>query len=302
MPELPEVETVRRHLERHIVGRTVRGAWTSGKALRRPIPRRLAALLAGRAIAGVRRHGKFLLVDFADGARLVAHLGMTGQFRFHATAPGPRATLAAHTHIVITFVDGSAVSYVDPRRFGLVDWLSPGADERLALGPPGQGVDPMVERLDGERLRVLYARCRGPIKPALLDQKRIAGIGNIYACEALFRAAIAPTRRAHLLSADERERLAREIHAVLDHAVENRGTTISDFRDLDDRPGNYGASLLVYDREGEACPRCGTSIRRVVQTGRSTYYCPGCQKRGTVATALTPSRPARAKSAARAGR
>jgi len=299
MPELPEVETVRRHLERHLVGRTVARAWSSGKALRRPVPRRLGHLIAGRKVQGVRRHGKFLLLDLADGARIVAHLGMTGQFRFHAVAPASTAALPAHTHVLVTFADGSAVSYVDARRFGMVDWLAPGADERIALGPPGRGVDPMVERIDGARLRELYARCHGPIKPALLDQKRIAGIGNIYACEALFRAAIAPTRRAHLLSADERERLAREIHAVLDRAVEHRGTTFSDFKDLDDRPGGYATSLLVYDREGEPCGRCGGTIRRLVQTGRSTYWCPGCQKRGG---AVSPSRPARAKRGAPAAR
>jgi formamidopyrimidine-DNA glycosylase len=280
MPELPEVETVRRHLERHLVGRTIVRAWTSGKKLRRPIPRTLGPRLAGLAVLGVRRHGKFLLVDFAGGARLVAHLGMTGQFRFHATDPGPPAALPVHTHVLLTFEDGAALSYVDARRFGLLVWLAPGADERLMLGPPGRGVDPLAERLDGERLRGLYARTRGPIKPALLDQARIAGIGHIYACEVLFRAAIAPTRRAHALSAPERETLAREIHAVLDHALEHRGTTISDFRDLDDRPGGYATALLVYDRVGEACGRCGDTIRRVVQAGRSTYYCPGCQKRG----------------------
>jgi len=300
MPELPEVETVRRHLERHLVGRTVTRAWTSGKKLRRPIPRGLGERLAGLAVAGVRRHGKFLLVDFAGGGRLVAHLGMTGQFRFHATDPGAPGELPAHTHVLLTFEDGAALSYVDARRFGLLAWIAAGADEQVALGPPGQGVDPMAERIDGERLRTLYARCRGPIKPALLDQKRIAGIGNIYACEALFRAAISPTRRAHALSAPERETLAREIHAVLDLAVANRGTTFSDFRDLDDRPGDYAVSLEVYDRQGKACRRCSATIRRAVQSGRSTYWCPGCQKRG--GATISPSRPARAKRAARAAR
>jgi formamidopyrimidine-DNA glycosylase len=277
MPELPEVETVRRHLERHVVGRTIATLVTSGKALRRPLPRGLGARVRGRTIAAVRRHGKFLLLDLDDGASLVAHLGMTGAFLFHPVGASTERP-GIHVHARFAFSDGSALWYEDARRFGLLDWAAPGrAQERL--GPGGGGVDPMSERLDGARLRQLFARCRGPIKPLLLDQKRIAGIGNIYACEALHRAAIGPRRAAHTLSADERERLAREIHLVLDRAVEQRGTTFSNFRDLDDRPGAYASELLVYDREGEPCPRCGRAIRRVVQGGRSTFYCPGCQTR-----------------------
>jgi formamidopyrimidine-DNA glycosylase len=281
LPELPEVETVRRHLERHVVGRAIASVATSGKALRRAVPPALARRTRGRTIVAVRRHGKFLLLDLDDGASIVAHLGMTGAFLFRpapgtardaAPAPGP------HVHARFAFADGSALWYEDARRFGLIDWAAPGrAQERL--GPAGGGVDPMSERLDGPRLRQLFARCHGPIKPLLLDQKRIAGIGNIYACEALHRAAIGPRRAAHTLSADERERLAREIHAVLDRAVEHRGTTFSNFRDLDDRPGAYASELLVYDREGEPCPRCGRLIRRLVQGGRSTFYCAGCQTR-----------------------
>ena len=277
MPELPEVETVRRALERHVTGRTVRAVWLSGLKLRKPVPAALARRAPGRTVRGVRRHGKFLLVDFDDGARIVAHLGMTGHFRFHAEDPGP--PLPPHTHAVLRFVDGAALSYEDPRRFGLLDWAPAGVADAEAIGPTGTGLDPMAERIDGARFAALFARCRGPIKHLLLDQRRISGIGNIYACEALFRAGIGPRRLVHTLTPDERERLAQEIHAVLEHAVEHRGTTFSDFRDLDDRPGTYGTALLVYDREGEPCTRCGGGIRRIVQTGRSTYWCPACQKR-----------------------
>ena len=135
----------------------------------------------------------------------------------------------------------------------------------------------MAERLDAERMKALFARCRGSVKTLLLDQKRIAGIGNIYACEALFLAGIGPRRGMHTLDAAERARLATEIHAVLDRAVEHRGTTISDFRDLDERPGTYGSELTVYGREGEDCVRCGATVRRIVQGGRSTFYCAACQ-------------------------
>jgi formamidopyrimidine-DNA glycosylase len=282
MPELPEVETVRRHLERHVVGRTVAAVWTSKKALRRPIPRALARDAAGGTIRGVRRHGKFLLVDFDGGARLVAHLGMTGAFLFRADAASLAAAPGPHVHLRLAFADGSELWYEDARRFGLIDWArADSSDDRL--GPGGKGVDPLAERIDGARLRMLFARCRGAIKPLLLDQKRIAGIGNIYACEALFLASIGPRRGAHTLSAAERTRLADTIHAVLGRGVAHRGTTFSDFRDLDERPGAYGSELRVYDREGEPCLRCGATIRRIVQGARSTFFCPGCQTRGAAA-------------------
>jgi formamidopyrimidine-DNA glycosylase len=296
MPELPEVETVRRHLERHVVGRTIARLRTSGKALRRPLPPTLARDLRGRTIAAVRRHGKFLLLDLDSGARLVAHLGMTGAFLFRPAAERgasgrPRELPGPHVHARFDFTDGSALWYEDARRFGLLDWVPTGAaDDRL--GPGGGGVDPLRERLDGARLRTLFTRCHGPVKTLLLDQKRIAGIGNIYACEALHRAAIGPRRGVHTLSAAERERLAAEIHAVLDRAVEHRGTTFSNFRDLDERPGAFASELQVYDREGEPCLRCGAAIRRIVQGGRSTFFCPRCQTRAFAARALQPRRAA----------
>ncbi len=278
MPELPEVETVRRHLERHVVGRTVASVWTSGKALRRPIPRALVSGAAGRTIAGVRRHGKFLILDLDGGARIVGHLGMTGAFLFR-----PKGAVArdrpTHVHVIVTFDDGAELWYEDARRFGLLDWVAAGATDD-GLGPTGLGLDPMVERLDAARMKALFARCSGPVKPLLLDQKRIAGIGNIYACEALFRAGIGPRRGMHTLDATERTRLAAEIHAVLDRAVEHRGTTFSDFRDLDERPGSYGSELTVYDREGKACVRCGATVKRIIQGGRSTFYCGKCQTKG----------------------
>jgi formamidopyrimidine-DNA glycosylase len=280
MPELPEVETVRRALARHVTGRSVQSVWLSGLRLRKPVPPALARGARGKAIRGVRRHGKFLLIDLDGGARIVAHLGMTGHFRFHASDPGRPSQLAPHTHAVLRFADGSALSYEDPRRFGMLDWAPAGVSDAEAIGATGGGVDPLAEKIDGARLRSVFAGCRGPIKHLLLDQKRIAGIGNIYASEALFRAGIAPRRLVHTLDAAERERLAREIHAVIDHAVSRRGTTFSDFSDLDDRPGTYATALQVYDREGEPCTRCGAPIKRFVQTGRSTYWCANCQKRG----------------------
>jgi formamidopyrimidine-DNA glycosylase len=292
MPELPEVETVRRHLERTIVGRTVDSVWTSGLALRKPVPSVFARRVRGRTIQTVRRHGKFLLLDLDEGSRIIAHLGMTGKFVFRAAAAAAangKAAREPHTHVVLRFRDGSRLEFRDARRFGLVDWAPAGSgDERL--GPTGGGLDPMSERLDAERMAKLFARCRGPIKQLLLDQKRIAGIGNIYASEALFLAGISPRRLVHTLTRDERARLAEHIHGVLDRAVVSRGTTFSDFRDLDDRPGEYASALLVYDREGEPCTVCATPIKRIVQAARSTYFCPTCQRKGGAGAARNRAR------------
>jgi len=287
MPELPEVETVRRHLERHVVGRTIERVWTSGKELRKAI--NLGRQAEGASIQGIRRHGKFLLIDLSDGARIVAHLGMTGAFLLREREAAARATRPPHVHVVFTFADGAELWYEDARRFGMVDWAPPGSPADHGLGPTGGGLDPMVERLDAPRMKEIFARCRGPVKTLLLDQKRIAGIGNIYACEALFRAGIGPRRGIHTLDTDERARLANEIHAVLDRAVEHRGTTFSDFRDLDERPGAYGSELKVYDREGKDCLRCEATIRRIVQGGRSTFYCAKCQTRAWHAGARVTS-------------
>jgi formamidopyrimidine-DNA glycosylase len=280
MPELPEVETVRRHLERTVVGRTIESVWTSGLKLRKPVPAVLSRRVRGRTIGAAKRHGKFLFLELDDGSRIIAHLGMTGKFVFRASENGATAkTREPHTHVVLRFNDGSRLAFQDARRFGLIDWATADGGHAI-LGPAGAGLDPMVEHLDAERLAKLFARCRGPIKQLLLDQKRIAGIGNIYASEALFLAGISPRRLVHTLTRDERARLAEHIHGVLERAVASRGTTFSNFRDVDDRPGEYASALLVYDREGEPCLTCGTPIKRIVQAARSTYFCPRCQRKG----------------------
>jgi formamidopyrimidine-DNA glycosylase len=275
MPELPEVETVRRHLARRVPGKTVRSVWTSGKALRKPLTKGFRSSFAGGRFTGVRRIGKFLYLDWrsAQGKEersLLAHLGMTG--RFLDSAAGERER-PPHTHVVWTFEDGSSLLFCDARRFGLLEWVA--RDSR----PPNVGADPTEFQLSGEWLAAELAKSRAPIKSFLLDQRRLAGVGNIYACEALFLARISPRRRAHSLSEDEAQRLAEAIDSTLKAAIGNRGTTFSDFRDLDDRPGEYATSLLVYGREGEPCVRCGGTIRRIVQSGRSSFYCATCQRK-----------------------
>lgn len=276
MPELPEVETVRRHLERRVPGRRVASAWTSGLALRKPLARGFARAFAGGRFTGVRRVAKFLYLDWEDragrnGRSLLAHLGMTGRFVFRATAP---RELPPHAHAAWRFDDGSTLVFCDARRFGLLEWVA--RDAR----PAGVGLDPTETPVTGELLHALSRKARTPIKSFLLDQRRVAGLGNIYACEALFRARISPRRRAATLTRAECARLATAIDESLAEAVRYRGTTFSDFRDLDDRPGEYGTSLFVYGREGKPCKVCATRIRRLVQSGRSSFYCPTCQRRG----------------------
>jgi formamidopyrimidine-DNA glycosylase len=275
MPELPEVETVRRHLERRVLGRPVAIVELSGHALRRPLPRGFAASFQGGRFTAVRRIGKFLFLDWETAAgeatrSLLAHLGMSGYFLHHEAMPPERP---AHTHVAWSFADGSALLFVDPRRFGLLEWVAREAR------PANVGLDPTETPLEPEWLHAQLKRSRAPIKSFLLDQRRLAGVGNIYACEALFRARISPRRRSRALTREESVRLASAIDASLREAVEHRGTTFSDFRDLDDRPGEYGVALLVYARENEPCRRCGAKIRRITQSGRSTFYCPGCQRK-----------------------
>jgi formamidopyrimidine-DNA glycosylase len=286
MPELPEVETVRRHLASRVPGKTVRSVWTSGLALRKPLARGFRGSFAGGRFTGVRRIGKFLFLDWesAEGRSdrsLLAHLGMTGQFLDSRQAFRERPR---HTHVVWTFADGSELLFADPRRFGLLEWVA--RDVR----PANVGADPTEFALSGEWLAAELAKSKAPVKAFLLDQRKLAGVGNIYACEALFKAGISPKRRARTLSREEAQRLAEAVDSTLQEAIGNRGTTISNYRDLDDRPGEYGERLLVYGREGGACVRCGNPIRRIVQSGRSSFFCATCQRKPAGARARRDAR------------
>lgn len=275
MPELPEVETVRRHLAATIPGRTVRSVKLSGKKLRSPVSRSIPKRLAGRTFTGVRRHGKYLLADLDGGLTLLSHLGMSGRWLLREEPP---TRSLPHVHARIRFEDGSELWFQDPRRFGLLKLVETSAlgkqPDLRALGP-----DPIATPPTGESLYAMGRRARTPIKVFLLDQKRIAGIGNIYASEILYRAFVDPRRRASGLSAAEWQAIAGETTAVLGEAIDRMGTTFSSYRTLWNEPGAYGEQLRVYDRGGEPCRRCGTPIRRLVQAQRSTYYCPACQKR-----------------------
>ena len=274
MPELPEVETVVRTLRPRLLGASIRAVWTSGKGLRlaRPVDRAaLARLSVAARITSVRRKGKYILIDLGRAqAGLLVHLGMTGRLRLQAAAE-PRAP---HTHVVWSLTQGRELRFVDPRRFG---WVAASHDVDALLEVAGLGPDALAE-LDVARLRVLLAASGAPLKAFLLNQKRIAGLGNIYVCEALFRARLHPRTPARRAAGRAAE-LLRGIRAALRIALANRGTTMRDFVDSEGRRGDNAAALLVYGREGEPCRVCGEPVRRSTDGGRSTFYCPRCQRR-----------------------
>jgi formamidopyrimidine-DNA glycosylase len=277
MPELPEVETVRRMLAGAIPEKRIQRASVSRKRLRTASLAALPARLQGRTFAQPRRTGKFLLMDMDGGVTLLSHLGMSGRWLFWPA--GRRADDAIdHVHLKLSFADGAALWYQDIRRFGMLrlvrtDRLAQDASLKL-LGP-----DPLAERRDGAALRAAASGARTSIKAWLLDQRKIAGVGNIYASEVLFRTRIDPRRRAGSITAAEWSRLASEIPAVLEDSIARMGTTFSTYRTIWNEPGQYGDQLLVYDRLDEPCRVCGTPIRRIVQTGRSTFWCAHCQRR-----------------------
>jgi formamidopyrimidine-DNA glycosylase len=272
VPELPEVETVRRTLA-PIVGARLASVWTSGKGLhmaRRP-PRAALQRLVGARITALRRHGKYLLVDTSMSSSILFHLGMSGRLRVQR-ADAPRAR---HTHVVLG-LGARELHYVDPRRFGQCDVFeraSPRDHDGLAL----LGPDPLVDGVDAAELHDAARNRKVTLKAFVLDQGVLAGMGNIYASEALWRAKLRPSRRSNRLSAAAAGNLAEAIREVLDRALVNNGTSLRDFVDADGAEGSNADYLWVYGREGEPCPRCNRAIRRTVHQGRATFYCPTCQ-------------------------
>jgi formamidopyrimidine-DNA glycosylase len=273
MPELPEVETVRRTLV-PAIGAKIAGVWDSGMPLhmkRRP-PRKKLKGLVGAKIVAVRRHGKYLLVDTDHPESLLVHLGMTGRFCLQKK----REPRFAHTHLVLD-LGTRELRFSDARRFGQLDVFRRSEEQEhpalAVLGPDAleHGVDPAA------LLQIARARGRTTLKAFLLDQSVIAGVGNIYASEALWRAGIRPTTRTRRLTSDRARRLAGAIREVLENALVNGGTTLSDFVAADGSAGKNADYLWVYDRAGQPCLRCKGLIRRSVLQGRATYFCPTCQ-------------------------
>jgi formamidopyrimidine-DNA glycosylase len=294
MPELPEVETVRRGLAPALVGARLERVELRRPDLRFPLPERFAERLVGHAVTGLSRRAKYLLAELSSGEVLVMHLGMTGRFRVaHEGAvlsPGDfyaeAGSKGAHDHVVFHLSNGAVVTYNDVRRFGFMD-LVPCSELQSCRHFAGMGLEPLGGGLTGEAIAHLFAGRRAPLKAALLDQRLIAGLGNIYVCEALFRAGLHPESPAGSLATPSGKptraagRLARTIVAVLEEAVEAGGSTLRDYARTDGSLGLFQHRFRVYDRTGEACakPRCRGRVERLIQAGRSTFYCPICQGR-----------------------
>ena len=276
MPELPEVETVRLALLPALENRRIITAHVGRPDLRWPLPEKLANRLTGRIFGAPQRRGKFLLVPLNGQETLLLHLGMSGSIRLHDSPP----KLGAHDHFMLAMapVDGDVatnfVVFNDPRRFGWIDLFSDEIPPMLAqMGP-----EPLGNMFSEAYLAAAFANRSGPVKTALLDQQLVAGIGNIYACEALFGAGISPRRRAYTIRQQRAERLATAIRDVLTRAIEDGGTSLRDHVQPGGEIGYFVQRLAVYGRDGEPCHACGTTIRSLVQSGRSSFYCPHCQR------------------------
>jgi formamidopyrimidine-DNA glycosylase len=293
MPELPEVETVRRGLEPTFVGAAIRKLERRRADLRFPFPPDFDSRVEGRTILALGRRAKYLLADLDSGDVLVMHLGMSGSFRIEAplgaSAPGvfhhDRSKDPAHDHVTFHLSNGARIVYNDPRRFGFMDIV---ARRDLPAHPffRALGIEPLGNELDGGLLSSLFKDKKTPLKAALLDQRLIAGLGNIYVCEALHRAGLSPKRIAGTLSrkgavgSPRTALLASSIRAVLEEAVAAGGSSLRDHRQADGALGYFQHAFRVYDREGEPCPRqdCQGIVKRIVQSGRSTFYCSACQR------------------------
>jgi formamidopyrimidine-DNA glycosylase len=274
MPELPEVETIRARLEPRLTGRRFERVEIVDPRLTRPEPpEAIAAALEGEQVRAVGRRGKYLVVEFESGRHLLIHLRMTGHVE-HPARGGLEAD--PYRRAVVKLDDGSDVAYRDVRRFGTWTLLEPGelADyfEARRLGG-----EPLERAFNVRTLARAFAGRRAPVKAALLDQRAAAGIGNIYADEALWRARIHPLRPAGTLTADEIARLRKAIRAALEVGIARQGATLRDYRDPDGTRGRMQDEFRVYGRAGEACHRCGTQIDKIRAGGRGTWYCPTCQ-------------------------
>jgi formamidopyrimidine-DNA glycosylase len=274
MPELPEVETVRRRLEPVLVGRRFEGVEILDFRLTRPFdPVVTSAELEGERVEHVDRRGKYLIVRFESGRALLIHLRMTGSLLHVERGTAPEAD--PHRRAVVRLDDGSDVIYRDVRRFGT--WLLVEPDELEPYLRDRLGGEPLASTFTAKRLGEALARRRAPVKAAILDQRRLAGVGNIYADEALWRARIHPLRPAGELDADELQALHRGIRAALKAGIARQGATLRDYRTPDGDSGRMQHEFKVYGREGEPCERCGRPIEKIRAAGRGTWYCAGCQ-------------------------
>ena len=277
MPELPEVEVLRRSLA-PLVGEEIEDIEVRDSRLREPVDETALRDLVGGRVEALSRRAKYLRIhlgrdDWNEGRTLVVHLGMSGRLTLVPEA----AAEEPHEHVVIRLNSARELRFRDPRRFGLLFATPTGGLDRephfVHLG-----IEPLSEDLSGEALQSAADRRRGPVKSFLMDAAVVVGLGNIYATEVLFRAGIHPTRSVARISGRRWNRLAESIREVLRDAIADGGTTLADFSDGEGHSGYFQVSLSVYGREGEPCPRCGRTLKRIVQSNRSTFYCPGCQR------------------------
>ena len=293
MPELPEVETVRRGLQPVMEGSKIVKAEARRKDLRFPFQKDFAARLDGQVVTGLGRRAKYLMADLESGDVLLMHLGMSGSFRVvkdeESKTPGkfhhPRAEDRAHDHVVFHMSSGASIVFNDPRRFGYMKIIARKALEQEPL-LKGLGPEPLGNEFDAAMLAQSCADKKTSLKAALLDQRVVAGLGNIYVCEALYRAHLSPRRLAATLAtrkgepADHAKRLVTSIHEVLNQAIKAGGSSLRDHRQTSGELGYFQHSFQVYDREGAKCQTEGCSgiVKRFTQNGRSTFWCPKCQK------------------------
>lgn len=273
MPELPEIEVLRRSLEPLLPGDVIEGVKVRNAALRERVRTRELARVAGGRIETLRRRSKYLLIDLSGGSTIAIHLGMSGRLTLVPAATPPEL----HEHVSFQLRSGRRLRLRDPRRFGLVLALPTAG---LAADPhfAHLGIEPLGRGFSGDWLRRAAAGRRGPVKAFLMDARVVVGLGNIYASETLFAARVHPARSVGRIAPASWDRLARAAVAVLRRAIAEGGTTLNDFADGQGRSGEFQVSLSAYGRQGEPCPRCEHRIRRLVQAGRSTFYCPHCQR------------------------
>jgi len=270
MPELPEVETVRRGLALKMTGRKIARAELRRPDLRRPFPPMLERRLTGAAVGKLARRGKYILIELDDTGTLLLHLGMSGRI----TAGPAGVPHAPHDHVVLTLDDGTVVRFNDARRFGLLDYIVRG-EETVHPLLAGMGPEPLEPGFDGAYLSAKLTGKMTPIKAALLDQKIVAGLGNIYVCEALYRAGVSPRRLAATCTGARADKLAAAVKSILTEAIEAGGSSLRDYVQTDGELGYFQHRWAVYGREGEPCPgcTCKEGVSRIVQSGRSTFLC-----------------------------
>ncbi len=283
MPELPEVETVRRGLEPVMTGRTIVSADVRRPDLRWPFPQNMSVRLAGTRVNRLRRRSKYILADLSSGETLIIHLGMSGRILISGEVAGDfhhKSQLPGkHDHVVLDFDTGTRVTFNDARRFGSMDLIETERAEEHAL-LSHLGPEPLGNSFDETYLIDAFKGRNTPVKSALLDQKTVAGLGNIYVCEALFRCGISPKRMASRISDARIRSLIPVIRDVLNEAIAAGGSSLRDHRQANGELGYFQHAFQVYDREGEPCLKsgCGGTVKRIVQSGRSSFYCPQCQR------------------------